>query len=247
MYSISYEMAEFLIRHLYEQTYGVRKIKDVDPENIQQLFNLHIQLQNLLEQLEKDGHNISQLKQDINEQIKRKYDYRELVIKVDGGIRDIDDKEKESKGACGFMLYGDGELLVQNTYYLGDLITLPKLPGEEEPPELRISVNIAEYMAVIKALDYLITFSPSVESIIIKSDSEVVVNQINMLVTARVDHLKRLRQTAHSRMKVLGHGIEIRKIPREENLDVDALVNQCLDKVEEQEKEGYHAHKGRRN
>lgn len=239
MYSISYEMAEFLIRHLYESTYGLRKIKDVDPENIQRLFNLHIQLQNLLEQLEKDGHDISFLKQEIEEQIKRKYDYRELVLKVDGGVRDIDDKRKESKGACGFMLYGDGELLVQNSYYLGDMLALPKLPDEEgEEPVLPITVNMAEYMAVIKALDYLITFSPSVESIVIKSDSEVVVNQINMFISTRVENLVRLRYAAHSRMKKLGHGVEIRKIPREENLDVDALVNQCLDKAEAQKKEG---------
>lgn len=239
MYRISYEMAEFLIRHLYEQTYGLRKIKDSDPENIQRLFNLHVQLQHLLEQLEKDGHNISFLKQEIQEQIKRKYDYRELILKVDGGVRDIDDKRKQSKGACGFVLYGDGELLVQNSYYLGDSLPLPNLPDEQgEAQTLPITVNMAEYMAVIKALDYLITFQPSVESILIKSDSEVVVNQINMLVSTRVDNLVRLRHAAHSRMKKLGHAVEIRKIPREENLDVDALVNQCLDKVEEQEKEG---------
>ena len=237
MYSISYEMAEELIRHLYEKTYGLRKIKDSRPENIQRLFDLHIQLQNLLEQLEKDGHNVRFLKQEIKDHIKQKYDYRELVLQVDGGVRDIDNKAIQSKGACAFMLYGDGELLMQNSYYLGDMVTLPAMPDEtEEPPTLPITVNMAEYIAVIKALDYLLTFSPSVESIIIKSDSEVVVNQVNMFISTRVDNLVRLRYATHIRMKKLGF-VEIRKVPREDNSDVDALVNQCLDKVEEKEKE----------
>ena len=237
MYSISYEMAEELIRHLYEKTYGLRKIKDLEPEKIQRLFNLHIQLQNLLGQLEENGHDVSFLKQEIQEHIKQKYEYKELVLKVDGGVRDIDNKALKSKGACAFMLYGDGELLVQNSYYLGDVINLPALPDEEEePPTLPITVNMAEYMAVIKALDYLLTFSPSVESIIIKSDSEVVVNQVNMYISTRVDNLVRLRHATHARMKRLGF-VEMRKISREENFDVDALVNQCLDKIEEQEKE----------
>lgn len=239
MYQVTYEMAEFLIRHLYEQTYGLRKIKDSNPEMVQHLFNLHVQLQDLLEQLEKDGHNVSFLKQEITEQIQRKYQYKELIVKVDGGVRDIDDKKKQSKGACGFILYGDGELLVQNAYYLGDNLILPKMPEEEGDHQvLPITVNMSEYMAVIKALDYLVTFQPAVESIIIKSDSEVVVNQINMLISTRVDNLVRLRYAAHSRIRKLGHNVEIRKIPREQNLDVDALVNQCLDKVEEQMKEG---------
>jgi hypothetical protein len=37
-------------------------------------------------------------------------------------------------------------------------------------------------------------------------------------------------------MKKLGF-VEIRKVSRDENVNVDALVNQCLDKVEEKEKE----------
>lgn len=236
-YQISYEMARELIRHLYDKTYGLRKIKETDPDIIQQLFNLHLEVQDLLAQLEKDNHDVSQLKQEIQEHIRQKYDYKQLLIKVDGGVRGINDKAIRSRAACGFQIYGDNELLVSNSYYLGDKIRLPRLPEEEgEAPNFDISPNIAEYMAVIKALDYLITFDPKVESIVVQSDSEVIVNQINMLTATRVDNLLRLRHAAHERMKKLGY-VQLQKIPREQNLDVDALVNQCLDKAEAKERE----------
>ena len=243
MYQITYEMAEELIRHLYDKTYGLRKIKDTTPENVQKLFNLHMQVQQLLQQIEADGHDVSMLKQEIQEHISQKYDYKEILVKIDGGVRGVNSKNLISRGACAFMIYGDGELLVSNSYYLGDEITLPRHPNEEgESINHPLSTNMAEYMALIKALDYLVAFNPQVESINIESDSEIVVNQVNMTVTTRVDNLLRLRYACISRIKKLSGVVQLIKIGREDNLEVDALVNECLDKYEHEraEQEGAH-------
>jgi len=230
MYNISYKMAEELIRHLYDITYGLRQIKDTTPENVHKIFNLQLQVQGLLQQLEADGHDVSKLKAELQEELSLKYDYKTLLIRVDGGVRDVNNKQIDSKAACGFKVFGDGTLIDSKSFYLGSHMRLPLLPDEEGVQELvPINTNFAEYMALIKALDYLITCTPQVESIIIESDSETVVNQVNMLVTTRVESLLRLRNAALTRIRTLGY-IDLRKISREKNAEVDALVNECLDK-----------------
>lgn len=238
MYRITYELAEELIRHLYDKTYGLRKIKDTAPEHVQKLLDLHVQIQTLMKDLEADGHDITELKQDIEESIRQRYDYEKLTIYVDGGIRDIDNKDVTSKAACGFIIYGDDEKLVESASYIGDSITLPLYPDEVGPaPTLDITVTMAEYLAVIKVLDYLLAFNPQVEHIVLYSDSDVVVNQINMSIKTRVPNLLRLRYAVNERLEKLPL-IAVRKIPREQNAEVDELVNQCLDKVEAEEKVG---------
>lgn len=231
MYNISYEMAEELIRHLYEKTYGIRKIKTTSPDYIEKILNLNIELQRLMKQLEDDGHDTSLLRQDIKDTLQKKFDYKKIEIYVDGGTRDMEPKDKaqgiERKGACAMSLYGDGELLVQNSYFLGDSLKIPPRNDSEEEMVIPMNVNIAEYMALIKALDYLLVYKPDAEEIHIYSDSETIVKQVNMRFTARTDYLYRLRWMAQDRLKHFTN-LEVSQIPRDANMEANNLVYECM-------------------
>ena len=87
--------------------------------------------------------------------------------------------------------------------------------------------NVAEYRAVISALEWIVT-RPRPETINFFSDSTLIVNQIKGDWKIKEGHLKplaaRVRQLA-------GHlSVTYTAIPREQNFQADALVNQALDK-----------------
>lgn len=226
MYKVSYEMAEELIRHLYEKTYGIRKIKTTSPDYIEKILNLNIELQRLMKQLEDDGHDTSLLRKDIKDTLEKKYDYKKIEIYVDGGTRDMEQDETR-KGACAMSLYGDGEQLLQNSYYLGKELTIPARNDREEEVTIPMNTNIAEYMALMKALDYLLVYKPDAEEIIIYSDSDTIVNQVNMMCLARVDYLFRLRKMAQEKMSQFTN-LDVVKIPRDSNMEVNRLVYECM-------------------
>ncbi len=87
--------------------------------------------------------------------------------------------------------------------------------------------NVAEYQAVISALEWLIT-QPRPEIINFFSDSTLVVHQLKGEWKIKQDHLKPLVREIH-RLET-GLVTIYTAIPREQNFQADALVNQALDK-----------------
>src|SRR5208283_832193 len=86
--------------------------------------------------------------------------------------------------------------------------------------------NVAEYYALIAALDY--AAANSIKRLRVHSDSQLIVNQMKGLYKVKHPDLRPL----HERAKKQAAGLEaftIQYIPREENRDADAAANAALD------------------
>lgn len=86
--------------------------------------------------------------------------------------------------------------------------------------------NVAEYYALIAALDYAATLG--IRSLRVESDSELLVNQMRGRYKVKSADLRPLFERA----KRMAHSLasfEIEHVPRERNRDADALANQALD------------------
>jgi acyl dehydratase/ribonuclease HI len=90
----------------------------------------------------------------------------------------------------------------------------------------RATNNVAEYYALIAALDY--AAANGIKRLRVYSDSQLIVNQIKGLYKVKHPDLRPL----HERAKKQAAGFEtftIQYVPREENRDADALANAALD------------------
>lgn len=86
--------------------------------------------------------------------------------------------------------------------------------------------NVAEYYALLAALDY--AASNSIRALRVRSDSELLVRQMQGRYRVKNEELKPL----HERAQKLTRGLEyfvIEHVPREQNSDADELANVALD------------------
>ena len=91
--------------------------------------------------------------------------------------------------------------------------------------------NVAEYSAVLEAMDWIIKSGKSFSKINFYMDSNLVVSQINGLFKIKNEGLKGLFLSAKEKEKQIGTFISYTHIPREQNKKADALVNQALDNL----------------
>lgn len=87
--------------------------------------------------------------------------------------------------------------------------------------------NVAEYLAVLAALEWL-KFQPQPVTANFYSDSSLVVHQLKGEWKIKEAHLKQLVERAHRLENNLT--VSYTAIPREQNNAADAQVNQALDK-----------------
>src|SRR6202163_2546072 len=90
----------------------------------------------------------------------------------------------------------------------------------------RTTNNVAEYYALIAALDY--AAASGIKRLRVYSDSQLIVNQIKGLYKVKHPDLRPL----HERAKKQAAGLEvftIQYIPREQNREADAAANAALD------------------
>ncbi|MFC1932466.1 ribonuclease HI family protein [Chloroflexota bacterium] len=85
--------------------------------------------------------------------------------------------------------------------------------------------NQAEYRAVIAALEYAIRLGAN--RVDMRSDSELVVRQLNGQYRVKKVHLKTLYQQVKQLLSQL-EGYTINHIPREQNTEADRLANIAL-------------------
>jgi ribonuclease HI len=86
--------------------------------------------------------------------------------------------------------------------------------------------NVAEYYALIAALDYAV--ANGIKRLRVHSDSQLIVNQMKGLYKVKHPDLRPL----HERAKKQAAGLEaftIQYVPREENREADAAANAALD------------------
>src|ERR1700719_2155422 len=90
----------------------------------------------------------------------------------------------------------------------------------------RTTNNVAEYYALIAALDY--AAAHGIKRLRVQSDSQLIVNQIKGLYKVKHPDLRPL----HERAKKMAAGLEafaIQYVPREQNREADAAANAALD------------------
>ena len=86
--------------------------------------------------------------------------------------------------------------------------------------------NVAEYYALLAALDY--ATSQNILSLRIRSDSELLVRQMQGRYKVKSPELKPLHERASKLARQLTY-FAIEHVPREQNRDADALANVALD------------------
>src|ERR1700730_3425353 len=90
----------------------------------------------------------------------------------------------------------------------------------------RATNNVAEYYALIAALDY--AAANGIKRLRVQSDSQLIVNQIKGLYKVKHQDLRPL----HEHAKKMAAGLEffaIQYVPREQNRDADKAANAALD------------------
>lgn len=88
--------------------------------------------------------------------------------------------------------------------------------------------NVAEYTAVIVALEWLVTNGKRIP-VEMYLDSQLVVNQLNDLYKVKDKKLRQLLESVRLLEKKFASSVSYRNIPREKNKQADFLVNQALD------------------
>jgi len=90
----------------------------------------------------------------------------------------------------------------------------------------RFTNNVAEYHALIAALDY--AQSQHITRLAVRSDSELLVRQMRGRYKVKSPDLRPLYERAQKMARALAH-FDIEHIPREQNSEADALANMALD------------------
>ena len=88
--------------------------------------------------------------------------------------------------------------------------------------------NVAEYYGLIAALDY--AHAHHIKRLRVRSDSELLVRQIQGRYKVKSADLKPLHERARKLAASLAH-FAIEHIPREQNAEADALANAALDRT----------------
>jgi ribonuclease HI len=92
--------------------------------------------------------------------------------------------------------------------------------------------NVAEYVAAIRPLEWLVRQGYSGD-VVLMGDSQLVIRQMRGEYAVRADHLK----AYHAHLKKLAERfrhVEFRWVPREENARADALSKRALEDVAEE-------------
>ena len=86
--------------------------------------------------------------------------------------------------------------------------------------------NIAEYQALIACLQ--LTKKYNMDTLIIHSDSQLVVNQIKGFYKVKQEHIKELFDTVQNLITSASYKVTIVHIPREQNKEADSLARRTI-------------------
>jgi ribonuclease HI len=127
---------------------------------------------------------------------------------------DIDGGSRGNPGPAAYgvvMRDGRGEVVARLKKYIGQNTN-----------------NVAEYFALIAALDYAQTHG--IRALRVESDSELLVKQMRGQYKVKSEELKPLFERAKKMSQAL-EMFRIEHVYREQNREADALVNQALDET----------------
>lgn len=122
----------------------------------------------------------------------------------------------------GFVLLRAGKVLEEGKGTVG-------APGTAESTN-----NVAEYTALLKALEVIRKHTAGGEQILIHGDSQLVIRQLEGKYAVNAAHLKPLHGKAAlaiANLVVAGYPVNLRWVPREENGHADRLSNEAIQDV----------------
>jgi len=130
-----------------------------------------------------------------------------LTIHTDGGARG-----NPGPAAIGVVIETEGKILHQFGKTIGDTTN-----------------NVAEYIAVIEALQYILTMNFEPRTMTFLLDSKLVVEQLNGRFKIKDMKLRELSLKIKILEQEVGGVITYTAVPREKNTQADLLVNKALD------------------
>ena len=101
----------------------------------------------------------------------------------------------------------------------------------------RTTNNVAEYKALLLALDWLKKNQKGIERVDFYLDSQLVVAQMERRFKIKAANLKSLWQQAQNLCRKIRPPIFFHHLPRQKNWQADALLNQVLDLLESKKNE----------
>lgn len=128
-------------------------------------------------------------------------------------------EKKEKTGSYGWVLYSQDNLIIRQGY--GECL----LKNKEEK-----SNNLAEYIALIKALEYLFNRQIKINNLICKGDSKLVVEQVNGRLKCRTTHLYKLMNRVRTLLSQVSESWNLEWIPRRDNKVADSLSKRVYKK-----------------
>lgn len=139
----------------------------------------------------------------------------QLVINTDGGSRG-----NPGRAAYGVVYSMNGVSQWESSGFLGIATN-----------------NEAEYQGLLAALEYLPNFLKDnvVENVVIKMDSNLVVQQVNGNWKIKEPRMLEFVLQARKKIEELTVPVRIEYVPRAENSEADRLVNSCLDTIARQD------------
>ncbi|HXS14561.1 MAG TPA: ribonuclease HI family protein [Candidatus Saccharimonadales bacterium] len=94
--------------------------------------------------------------------------------------------------------------------------------------------NVAEYMAVVEAYNWLLSHRESLgnsSGISFFMDSQLICNQLNGLYKVKHPNMQSLYFSVRKKEQELGLKVTYTHVPREQNKKADAMVNRALDNL----------------
>ncbi|MCD8484899.1 ribonuclease HI family protein [Candidatus Woesebacteria bacterium] len=120
----------------------------------------------------------------------------------------------------------------------GVVYTMDGVPQLEKSGFLGIATNNeAEYQGLIVALENLPEFlkNNAVKSVVIKMDSNLVVQQVNGAWKTKDARMRDYVVQARQLLQQVAIPVRLEYVPRAQNSEADRLVNKCLDQIALQE------------
>jgi ribonuclease HI len=117
-----------------------------------------------------------------------------------------------------FIVKSDGKIIYSDYGVAGE-------PFSEDSTN-----NVAEYTALAKALQWLLAHNYSTKKIEIKSDSQLVVNQLKGDYKVKAKRIMSLYKQVLL-LKNKFQDLQIKWVPREENREADKLTNKAYNKA----------------
>src|SRR5262245_20570157 len=130
-----------------------------------------------------------------------------LKINTDGASRG-----NPGAAAYGYVITRDGNLLVEEAGCLADMTN-----------------NQAEYTALVRALEHALELAPN-DRVIVHSDSELMVKQLNGEYRVKNEELRPLYEEALRLRRRFNQPVAFRHVRREHNKRADELCNEALDR-----------------